>query len=106
MLASLPISTFVELFRWVVPSADAVRECAATIGPDRRFYSTSDTVADIDMLRAALGVRTMVVDGVSYGTYVAERYALAHRGNWSAQGHWVWWWKNHLDRKWVRSLTA
>lgn len=34
-----------------------------------------------------------------------RRYALAHRGGWSAQGRWVWWWKNHLDRKWVRSLN-
>jgi selenide,water dikinase len=34
------------------------------------------------------------------------RYALAHRGHWSAQGRWVWWWKNHIDRRWVRSLNA
>jgi pimeloyl-ACP methyl ester carboxylesterase len=63
-----------------VPPPDAVRECAATIGPDRRFYSTQDTVADIDMLRGALGARSLVVDGVSYGSYVAERYALAYPG--------------------------
>jgi selenide,water dikinase len=35
-----------------------------------------------------------------------RRYALAHRGGWSAQGRWVWWWKNHLDRKWIASLTG
>jgi len=35
-----------------------------------------------------------------------RRYALAHRAGWSAQGRWVWWWKNHLDRKWIASLTA
>jgi selenide,water dikinase len=34
-----------------------------------------------------------------------RRYALAHRAGWSARGRWVWWWKNHLDRKWVRSLN-
>jgi pimeloyl-ACP methyl ester carboxylesterase len=61
-----------------VPPAAAVHACAHIIGPDRQFYSTRDTVADIDMLRAALGVPTMVVDGVSYGTFVAERYALAY----------------------------
>src|SRR5262249_28090177 len=61
-----------------VPPAAAVHACAHVIGPDRQFYSTRDTVADIDMLRAALGVPTMVVDGVSYGTFVAERYALAY----------------------------
>jgi pimeloyl-ACP methyl ester carboxylesterase len=61
-----------------VPPPQAARQCARIIGPNRRFYSTGDTVADIDMLRQALGVNTMVVDGVSYGTFVAERYALAH----------------------------
>jgi selenide,water dikinase len=35
-----------------------------------------------------------------------RRYALAQRGSWSAQGRWVWWWKNHIDRKWLRSLSV
>jgi len=61
-----------------VPAAAAVRSCAAAIGPDRRLYATADTVADIDSLRAALGVARLAVDGVSYGSYVAERFALAH----------------------------
>jgi pimeloyl-ACP methyl ester carboxylesterase len=60
------------------PPPSAVQECAGILGQHRRFYGTPDTVADMDMLRAALGARTMVVDGVSYGTYVAERYAIAH----------------------------
>jgi pimeloyl-ACP methyl ester carboxylesterase len=60
------------------PTARAVRACAAAIGPRRRFFSTTDTVADLEALRQALGVPRMVLDGVSYGTYVAERYALAH----------------------------
>jgi pimeloyl-ACP methyl ester carboxylesterase len=65
-----------------VPPAAAVRSCAAKIGPRRRFFTTADTVADLDSLRAALGVkRWAAVDGVSYGTFVAERYALAHPGN-------------------------
>jgi len=34
-----------------------------------------------------------------------RRYALAQRGGWSAQGRWVWWWKNYLDRRWLKSLT-
>ncbi len=59
------------------PPPASVRECANIIGPNRRFYSTPDTVADIELLRRALGARTMVVDGVSYGTFVAERYAIA-----------------------------
>jgi selenide,water dikinase len=34
------------------------------------------------------------------------RYALAQRGNWSAQGRWVWWLKHHIDRRWIKSLSA
>lgn len=60
------------------PTARAVTDCAAAIGPDRRFYSTSDTVADLELLRQALGVRKMTLDGVSYGTYTAEQNALAY----------------------------
>jgi pimeloyl-ACP methyl ester carboxylesterase len=61
-----------------VPPLRAVQECADSIGPNRRFYSTADTIADMDTLRQALGVRKMVIDGVSYGTFVAEHYALAY----------------------------
>ena len=32
------------------------------------------------------------------------RYAIAQRGGWSAQGHWVWWWKSRIDRRWVASF--
>ena len=64
-----------------VPPPSAVRSCAATLGERRRFYTTRDTVADLDRLRAALGVRQLTLDGVSYGTYVAEHYALEHPGS-------------------------
>ncbi|WP_181442390.1 alpha/beta fold hydrolase [Streptomyces tateyamensis] len=67
-----------------VPTAQAVTDCAAGLGPDRRFYSTADTVADIDQLREALGAAGLTVDGVSYGSFVAERYALAHPSRVSA----------------------
>jgi pimeloyl-ACP methyl ester carboxylesterase len=63
------------------PTAAAVRACAAKIGGRRRFYGTDDVVADIDALRRALGVDRISLDGVSYGTYVGERYALAHPGH-------------------------
>ena len=61
----------------VVPDA-IVAACARAIGADRRYYATAETVADIDALRIAFGARRLTFDGVSYGTFVAERYALAH----------------------------
>ena len=61
-----------------VPSEDAVTSCAATVGANRAHYATSDTVADLEDLRAALGAERWSLDGVSYGSYVAQRYAAAH----------------------------
>ncbi len=64
-----------------VPTRGEVSGCAQTIGPKRRFFGTDQTVEDIDALRTALGVRKLTLDGVSYGTFVAERYALRHPGH-------------------------
>jgi pimeloyl-ACP methyl ester carboxylesterase len=50
------------------------------VGPDRRYFTTAETVRDIEQLRRALGVGRLTIDGVSYGTFVAERYALAYPG--------------------------
>ena len=61
-----------------VPPLSALRDCASRIGSKRRFFTTADTAADLDQLRAALGVDRWTLDGVSYGTFTAERYALAH----------------------------
>jgi pimeloyl-ACP methyl ester carboxylesterase len=62
------------------PPAAAVRACASQLGDRRQFFGTDDVVADLESLRQALGVGSWVVDGISYGTYVGERYALAHPG--------------------------
>jgi pimeloyl-ACP methyl ester carboxylesterase len=61
----------------VVPDA-TVAGCARSIGTARRYYVTAETVADIEALRSALGAARLTLDGVSYGTYVAERYALQY----------------------------
>ena len=61
----------------VAPPA-AVEACARVLGDNRRLYSTADTVADLDTLRQALGADTLTLDGASYGTLVAARYALTH----------------------------
>lgn len=60
------------------PKASAVRTCARKLGSRREFYGTDDTVADMEALRKAIGVDRWSIDGTSYGTYVGERYGLAH----------------------------
>jgi pimeloyl-ACP methyl ester carboxylesterase len=60
------------------PPAQAVRACAAALGPTRSLYGTDDVVADMESLRRALGGARWTLDGISYGSYVAERYAIAH----------------------------
>jgi pimeloyl-ACP methyl ester carboxylesterase len=61
-----------------VPTPGAIAECAGLLGATAPLYSTDQTVADLEALRQALGVRKMSLNGVSYGAFVAERYALAH----------------------------
>ncbi|GHG04485.1 MULTISPECIES: alpha/beta hydrolase [Amycolatopsis] len=63
------------------PSAGAVKECARILGDTAPLYSTDQSVADFDQLRQALGVPKLVVDGVSYGSFTAARYAIAHPHN-------------------------
>jgi pimeloyl-ACP methyl ester carboxylesterase len=60
------------------PSAAAVRACARKLGPRRQLFGTDDVVADMEALRRALGVKRWTLDGISYGTFVGARYALAH----------------------------
>lgn len=62
------------------PTAQAVRSCAQMLGARRNFFTTADTVADLDSLRQAMRLRSWTLDGASYGTYTAEQYALAHPG--------------------------
>lgn len=61
-----------------VPPPRAVRRCGESLGAARAFYGTTDTVEDLEAVRIALGVDQLTIMGVSYGTYVAERYATAH----------------------------
>jgi len=60
------------------PTAGSVRACSRQLGARRAFFGTDDVVADMEALRRALGVDSWSLDGISYGTYVGERYALAH----------------------------
>jgi pimeloyl-ACP methyl ester carboxylesterase len=61
-----------------VPTPAAVKECSDIVGDRKGLYGTEQTVADYESLRRALGVQSMVVDGVSYGSFTAARYAAVH----------------------------
>jgi pimeloyl-ACP methyl ester carboxylesterase len=52
-----------------------IASCAEQVGPERAFYATADTVADIEAIRRAGGYEKLVLWGTSYGTKVAEGYA-------------------------------
>jgi pimeloyl-ACP methyl ester carboxylesterase len=45
---------------------------------DPRFYTTGDAIRDLDAVRAALGVAKINVIGGSYGTRVAQQYAMRY----------------------------
>lgn len=63
---------------FITPPRDATSACGAQLGRNRDFYGTPDSVADIDVLRQALGASKLTVDGVSYGTFVGEHFALRY----------------------------
>ncbi len=60
--------------------AAAVRDCLSQLKHDPRYFGTSQAVADLDALRAALGAPRWNVYGVSYGTRVAQHYARRYPG--------------------------
>ena len=45
---------------------------------DLRRYTTTDAVADLEAVRKAIGADTINLVGVSYGTRMAQQYALRH----------------------------
>jgi pimeloyl-ACP methyl ester carboxylesterase len=58
-----------------VVNTQIVAGCAQQLGPARQFYSTTDSVQDIEAVRQAIGATKLELMGVSYGTYVAVQYA-------------------------------
>lgn len=45
---------------------------------DLRHFTTTDAVADLDAVRAAIGAEQINLVGISYGTRVAQRYAARY----------------------------
>ena len=58
----------------------AASACVAELSAkaDLRHYTTTDAVADLDSVREAIGAATINLVGVSYGTRVAQQYAMHH----------------------------
>jgi pimeloyl-ACP methyl ester carboxylesterase len=48
---------------------------------DLRFYTPTDAVRDLDEVRKALGAEQVDLLGISYGTRVAQQYAMRHPAN-------------------------
>lgn len=61
------------------PKSDTpISQCADSLGPARWGYDTAETVADIESVRADLGIGQISLFGVSYGTKLAMAYAKTH----------------------------
>lgn len=58
-----------------VDDSASMATCAQQVGPRRVYYGSRDMAEDIEDLRVALGMPTLAVGGISYGTYVAQYYA-------------------------------
>ena len=58
----------------------AATKCVETLSKkaDLRFYTTTDAIADLDDVRKAIGAAQINLVGVSYGTRVAQQYAMRH----------------------------
>jgi pimeloyl-ACP methyl ester carboxylesterase len=59
-------------------STSAAEQCAQRLGPRRSFYTTPDTVADMEAIRQAAGASKLTLFGISYGTELALAYARAY----------------------------
>ncbi len=61
-------------------AAALTRACIETLSAkaDLRHYTTTEAVADLDAVRQALGIDQLNLYGVSYGTRVAQQYAMRH----------------------------
>jgi proline iminopeptidase len=72
--------------RWLVPLASNhqlvlydLRGCGQSGDAPDDSYSHGDFVADLDALRAHLGVERMALLGTSYGGFIALEYAVRHQ---------------------------
>jgi pimeloyl-ACP methyl ester carboxylesterase len=55
-----------------------VAACAKRLGARAAFYSTQDSVADLEAVRKAVHAPRISMYGISYGTLLAEEYAIRY----------------------------
>lgn len=56
---------------------DAAQECLDDLGDDvdPRYFTTTDAIQDLDLVRQRIGAESINLVGISYGTRVAQQYA-------------------------------
>jgi len=56
------------------------QRCRDALSPraDLRFYTTTDAIRDLEAVRQAIGAATINLVGISYGTRVAQQYAMRY----------------------------
>ncbi|MDQ3228991.1 MAG: alpha/beta hydrolase [Pseudomonadota bacterium] len=61
-------------------AAQQATTCSNALGKraDLRYYTTTDAVRDLDSVRKSIGAAHINLVGVSYGTRVAQQYAMRH----------------------------
>ncbi len=59
----------------LLSAEDAAGRCATGLQSRRAFYTTSDSVEDVEAIRRELGIDRIALYGTSYGTKVALAYA-------------------------------
>jgi pimeloyl-ACP methyl ester carboxylesterase len=62
----------------LLSAEDAAGRCAAGLQSRRAFYTTEDSVEDMEAIRQELGIDRIALFGTSYGTKVALAYALRY----------------------------
>jgi len=90
------------------PEVMAAGDCAATGEAKAGVYAVRQGMTLADNLRCVVADMHLQPyqprDKALLILTCGRRYAIAMRGGWSAEGRWVWWWKNWIDRRWLRTL--